>query len=850
MKKIISMLLVVAMIVAVAAIGIATTGAAETATVKIYDLNGNAVTEQINVGGEFTVYTTLDVSKSVSSGLIGSVQGTQTYSSSVLELKDAAEGEYGEIANLNEVFPVTGQATMSNASTAGKISFNASSPSKTEAFKFDSATSKLIVTTYKVKSAGTAEVKTELKNLAIADDELTRIVFQGQTQSGKSFSMGATFTDPLALDHAEITVYSLDGTTETLNANIGDEFTVYTTLDASQAAEGGMIGSINATQKYTSSVLQLTDAVDGDGMITDLNKVFPILGDKCMAVVSNGVIKYAASNPSLTDAFEFNSASSQLITTTYKVKANGAATVTNSLIVLGSAAETIDPIVFGGVIKDGKTLSMPASFTDPSGPAPTTLTVTITGPNGQSETKEVNIGESFTVYTVLNTSSVADGNIANVAGTQTYTTSKLKLTDSYDSADGEVENLTAMFPILGDKAMATVKSGVISFSASKPEFNNGFVFNSDKSKLIVTNYKATAAGKASVTTALKTLVASDKNVTKIVWNGQTQSGQSYSMFETFTDPGNPVIPTQPATQPTQPATTKPTQPATQPTQPVTTKPTQPATQPTQPATTKPTQPATQPTQPATQAPSKDTTITIYGLDGKTSTQKFNVGDTFTVYSTFKTSTPIASISGTQTFSSSVLQEIDTVDEYGVVENSTAMFPILGTNAMGRVVEGAVRYNASTPYLGAKGYDFSGDRAMLMITHYKVTAKGTGTIKDALITVAAADTNLTRIVSKGVVADGYTIGGKASFTQDGNDPTEATQPSAGYKLGDADGSDDVDMVDATVVQRVATRVKVPYDQETLMHGDVDGDGELTVVDATFIQRFATRVKTPYPIGETV
>ena len=68
------------------------------------------------------------------------------------------------------------------------------------------------------------------------------------------------------------------------------------------------------------------------------------------------------------------------------------------------------------------------------------------------------------------------------------------------------------------------------------------------------------------------------------------------------------------------------------------------------------------------------------------------------------------------------------------------------------------------------------------------------------------------------------------------------------LGDANGDGEVDAVDATIIQRCATNMAVPYPQATLMNGDIDGDGELTVVDATFIQRFCVNIKTPYPIGE--
>lgn len=69
-----------------------------------------------------------------------------------------------------------------------------------------------------------------------------------------------------------------------------------------------------------------------------------------------------------------------------------------------------------------------------------------------------------------------------------------------------------------------------------------------------------------------------------------------------------------------------------------------------------------------------------------------------------------------------------------------------------------------------------------------------------------------------------------------------------KLGDANGDGEVDSVDATVVQRAATRIQVPYSEEQLMCADIDGDGSLTIVDATFIQRYDSKIAVPYPVGE--
>lgn len=80
--------------------------------------------------------------------------------------------------------------------------------------------------------------------------------------------------------------------------------------------------------------------------------------------------------------------------------------------------------------------------------------------------------------------------------------------------------------------------------------------------------------------------------------------------------------------------------------------------------------------------------------------------------------------------------------------------------------------------------------------------------------------------------------------------ELASSTSRVKLGDADGSGEVDEVDATIIQRYVTMIAVPYDEDQLMNADIDGDGDLTIADATFIQRYATGVKIPYAIGEIV
>ena len=74
MKKIISIMMVLAMVLTLLTVGITTTSAADTATITIYGLDGTTEVKEFEVGDEFTVYSTLNVSASVPNGMIGSIQ--------------------------------------------------------------------------------------------------------------------------------------------------------------------------------------------------------------------------------------------------------------------------------------------------------------------------------------------------------------------------------------------------------------------------------------------------------------------------------------------------------------------------------------------------------------------------------------------------------------------------------------------------------------------------------------------------------------------------------------------------------------------------------------------------------
>ena len=68
------------------------------------------------------------------------------------------------------------------------------------------------------------------------------------------------------------------------------------------------------------------------------------------------------------------------------------------------------------------------------------------------------------------------------------------------------------------------------------------------------------------------------------------------------------------------------------------------------------------------------------------------------------------------------------------------------------------------------------------------------------------------------------------------------------LGDADGSEDVDIIDSTTIQRFLAEIRINYIDK--IAADVDGDEDITIVDSTFIQRWLAEMRVSYGIGEPI
>ncbi len=229
MRKLLSILLAVVLVasVAVMAVGAAdadtAADAAGTATVTLFDVKGESVTQTYSVGETFTTYVYLNTAAIDPAG-IGSMKGLQTYDSDILELKDAYNKE-GLVSKTTEMLPVCGSGAVANAGTLGLIQYNASIPGY-DGFQFNTDDALLIVTHYTVKAAGNAIVNNTLFTLAVSDYELTRIVDKGvvvkdgftsrAVLSAPAAPVGSTVSGTVTsyLDDAQdVTVQILDGET-------------------------------------------------------------------------------------------------------------------------------------------------------------------------------------------------------------------------------------------------------------------------------------------------------------------------------------------------------------------------------------------------------------------------------------------------------------------------------------------------------------------------------------------------------------------------------------------------------------------------------------------------------------
>ena len=97
--------------------------------------------------------------------------------------------------------------------------------------------------------------------------------------------------------------------------------------------------------------------------------------------------------------------------------------------------------------------------------------------------------------------------------------------------------------------------------------------------------------------------------------------------------------------------------------------------------------------------------------------------------------------------------------------------------------------------------------------------------------------------------GYLSNGRRIKTAGGSIAKHAVIVPKPIIRGDVDGDGEVEIRDATWIQRHVAEIDIPF-EITKKPADVDGDGEITVMDATAIQYYLAHMKSIYHIGEAV
>ena len=367
------------------------------------------------------------------------------------------------------------------------------------------------------------------------------------------FSVALVSTSAAASDAVAVTA-AQPGATITAGGvsqsfHVGDtiKYTYY--MNASDISPNGKISGVDAAVYYDESILKFT----GDREEICPNLLAPVISSA--EDVHNG-IKFNDSN--VTRGFKFNSDDKALVELTFEVIAEGTTDVYTQIETLYAVYDT-DVAIFikeGEVTEKGapavsdevvlvncphpdEPATQPTETTAPetqpiettapeTQPASDKAVVTLYALDGTFETKTFDIGDEFTVYTMLNSSANDDGKISTVAGEQYYTKEILQRMDALDDED-LIDDVETVFPILSQANVIGngMDEGALYFSGSNASKKKPYMFDSDSSKLVVTQYKVTAGGVAEVRTNLKTLALTDDYLTRVVDKYVVQDGMSF-----------------------------------------------------------------------------------------------------------------------------------------------------------------------------------------------------------------------------------------------------------------------------------------------------------------------------------
>uniref|UniRef100_UPI00386BB5CE hypothetical protein n=1 Tax=Ruminococcus sp. TaxID=41978 RepID=UPI00386BB5CE len=212
---------------------------------------------------------------------------------------------------------------------------------------------------------------------------------------------------------------------QTVNAHVGDtiRYKAYMDVTPISTASDGYVNGVNAVTYYTQSNLTISGTLG--------RKNFPNLYAPTIGTDVEGAIYY--NDVDIDEGFKYDADSPVLIDVTFEITQGGTSTITNNIIELYKAENNVPKYFYyaeGEKLIDEtpnfwSTLEVTCPHPDEPTVAPTDaptpgdkLTVTVVSLDGVEDTKTFDIGETFTVYTTLNTSAYENGGISALNGSQ------------------------------------------------------------------------------------------------------------------------------------------------------------------------------------------------------------------------------------------------------------------------------------------------------------------------------------------------------------------------------------------------------------------------------------------------
>ena len=346
----------------------------------------------------------------------------------------------------------------------------------------------------------------------------------------------------------------------------------------------GKITEFEGRLFYDKSKLELTTSIEGvenEGTGVTTYEFLPNIKSGNV-VIANDDPEFVGYNGVQLNGYNFSS-EKVLVHADFKVKAAGESTITNLIKNLGSGEVKV---VYLDEVKEQFGSKSTVKVDCPHGDqtdapteaktdAPTTgpvgdkAVVTIEDWNGTTETREFKIGDEFSVISYLQVPEGKRVNSIDIRHTFNIGDAVVELqpqtvTKTDDDGEEYTESVPALTPQIKDVVINTV-GNVVKANGSKAKYNGAYKFATEDAVLIQAFYKVVANGETKIKTNIETMATIEANddMTNQIMGGEkvgTDDIKTRTVFDAKETPTDAPIPTEPPTDapiPTEPPTENP-----------------------------------------------------------------------------------------------------------------------------------------------------------------------------------------------------------------------------------------------------------------------------------------------------